>query len=331
MGPRRRYPDPHTLGHSSGAGLIRKTLAAARGGGKTESMDTRRIGSLDVSVVGLGTNNFGMGMQGDEVPPVVNAALESGITFFDTSDSYGDSERRLGKALGQHRDEVVIATKFGSPVGKEGTGGAAPAYVREAIERSLHELGTDRIDLYQLHRPDPATPLLDTLGVLDELVRQGKIREIGCSNFSAELLREADGGASGQRARFASVQNHYNLLHRGDEREVLPECHRLGIVYLPFFPLAGGMLTGKYAKGQAPAPGTRMQRWGDRASGVLSDRNFEVVRALERVGSLPRSQPVGSGLRLVDREADHPVGHRRSHQCRSGAGKRGGWRVASIR
>lgn len=243
-------------------------------------MDTRQIGSLDVSVVGLGTNNFGMGMQADEVPPVVDAALEAGITFFDTSDSYGDSEERLGKALGRHRDEVVIATKFGSPVGKHGTGGADPAYVREAVERSLRELGTDRIDLYQLHRPDPKTPIVDTLGVLDELVHQGKVREIGCSNFSATMLADADEGVTGGRSRFVSVQNHYNLLNRGDEREVLPECRSRGIAYLPFFPLASGMLTGKYAKGEAPAAGTRMERWGTSASGVLSDQNFEVVDAL---------------------------------------------------
>ena len=243
-------------------------------------MDTRRIGSLDVSVVGLGTNNFGMGMHVDEVPPVVNAALESGITFFDTSDSYGDSEKRLSQALGRHRDEVVIATKFGSPVGKDGDGGAAPAYVRDAVERSLRELGTDRIDLYQLHRPDPNTPVVDTLGVLDELVHQGKIREIGCSNFSAKLLLEADEGVTGERAHFVSVQNHYNLLDRGDELNVLPECRRLGLAYLPFFPLASGMLTGKYTKGDTPASGTRLQRWGDRANGLLSDRNFGVVDAL---------------------------------------------------
>ena len=243
-------------------------------------MDTRRIGSLDVSVVGLGTNNFGMGMHEDEVPSVVNAALEMGITFFDTSDSYGDSEERLAKAIGSHRDEVVIATKFGSPVGKDGTGGAAPSYVRDAVERSLRQLGTDRIDLYQLHRPDPQTPIVDTLGVLDDLVHQGKVREIGCSNFSAKLLREANEGVPAERARFVSVQNHYNLLNREDEREVLPECRRLGLAYLPFFPLASGMLTGKYTKGEAPASGTRMHRWGSRASGVLSDQNFEVVDAL---------------------------------------------------
>jgi aryl-alcohol dehydrogenase-like predicted oxidoreductase len=243
-------------------------------------MDRRRIGSLEVSVVGLGTNNFGMGMHEDEVPPVVEAALEAGINFFDTSDSYGDSEERLGKALAGHRDEVVIATKFGSPVGSDGTGGAEPAYVREAVERSLRQLGTDRIDLYQLHRPDPHTPIVDTLGVLDELVHQGKVREIGCSNFSAELLGRANDGVPAGRAHFVSVQNHYNLLNRGDEREVIPLCQRLGLAYLPFFPLASGMLTGKYTKGEAPASGTRMQRWGSRASGLLSDRNFEVVDAL---------------------------------------------------
>jgi aryl-alcohol dehydrogenase-like predicted oxidoreductase len=243
-------------------------------------METRRIGSLDVSVVGLGTNNFGMGMREDEIPPVVNAALETGITFFDTSDSYGDSEERLGKALGRHRDEVVIATKFGSPVGKDGTGGAAPDYVREAVERSLRQLGTDRIDLYQLHRPDPHTPIVDTLGELDELVHQGKVREIGCSNFSAKLLREADEGVPAERPHFVSVQNHYNLLNRGDERGALPECRRLGLAYLPFFPLESGMLTGKYTKDEAPASGTRLQRWGNRASGVLSDQNFGVVDAL---------------------------------------------------
>jgi aryl-alcohol dehydrogenase-like predicted oxidoreductase len=243
-------------------------------------MDTRRIGALEVSVVGLGTNNFGMAMTDDQVPPVVEAALDSGINFFDTSDSYGDSEERLGQALGNHRHEVVIGTKFGSPVGPDGTGGAAPAYVTQAIERSLRRLGTDRVDLYQLHRPDPQTPIADTLGALDDLVRQGKVREIGCSNFSAEQLRQAEAAVAPGAARFVSVQNQYNLVHRDDEREVLPECERLGLAYLPYFPLASGLLTGKYTKGEAPPEGTRLQRWGDRASGMLTDRNFEVIDAL---------------------------------------------------
>ncbi|MGH8988301.1 MAG: aldo/keto reductase, partial [Acidimicrobiales bacterium] len=150
-------------------------------------MQRRTIGSLTVTVVGLGTNNFGMGMPADGVPPVVAAALDAGVDLFDTSDSYGESEERLGTALGRHRDDVLIATKFGSPVkGEEGTGGARPDYVRQALDASLRRLGTDRIDLYQLHRPDPTTPIADTLGALAEAVHAGKVREIGCSNFSAE-------------------------------------------------------------------------------------------------------------------------------------------------
>src|SRR5271165_138016 len=211
-------------------------------------MDTRKIGSLDVTLVGLGTNNFGFGMAAQDVPPVVDAAFEAGINFFDTSDSYGDSEVRLGQALGKRRDEILIATKFASPViGQEGTGGARPDYVRSAVEASLGRLGTDRIDLYQIHRPDPQTPIADTLGALDELVDQGKVREIGCSNFSTQQLREASKAVPAGSAHFVSVQNHYNLLNRADEREVLPECRRLGLAYLPYFPLASGMLTGKYA------------------------------------------------------------------------------------
>ena len=244
-------------------------------------MDLRPIGSLDVSVVGLGTNNFGLGMHEDDVPPVVEAALDAGINFFDTADSYGDSEERLGRALGGHRDEVVIGTKFGSPVGRDGTGGAAPGYVRQAVERSLARLGTDRIDLYQLHRPDPQTPIADTLGTLHDLVREGKVREIGCSNFSAAQLREADAAAPDGGPRFVSVQNHYNLVHREDEREVLPECERLGLAYLPYFPLASGLLTGKYTRGEAPPDGTRLQRWGDRADGILTERNFDIAGELQ--------------------------------------------------
>jgi aryl-alcohol dehydrogenase-like predicted oxidoreductase len=294
-------------------------------------METRRIGSLEVSVVGLGTNNFGMGMHEDEVPPVVNAALDAGITFFDTADSYGDSEEKLGKALGRRRDDVVIATKFGSPVGKEGTGGAAPAYIREAVERSLRQLGTDRIDLYQLHRPDPLTPLVDTLGVLDELVRQGKVREIGCSNFSATLLRQADEVMPEERARFVSVQNHYNLLNREDEGEVLPECRRLGLAYLPYFPLASGMLTGKYTKGDAPATGTRLHRWGPRASGVLSDHNFEVIEALSAWAASRHHSLVDLAFAWLITKPVVPsviAGATKADQVRTNAAA-GGWRLSA--
>src|SRR5487761_1148048 len=209
-------------------------------------MKTRMIGSLEVTLVGLGTNNFGFGMAAEDVGPVVDAALEAGINFFDTSDSYGASEERLGEALGGRREQVLIATKFGSPViGEEGTGGAQPDYVRKAVDASLRRLGTDRIDLYQIHRPDPRTPIAETLGALGEIVAAGKVREIGCSNFSATQLREAE-AAAGDGPRFVSVQNHYNLLNRGDEVEVLPLVAELGLAHLPFFPLASGLLTGKY-------------------------------------------------------------------------------------
>ncbi|MDA8045075.1 MAG: aldo/keto reductase [Actinomycetota bacterium] len=243
-------------------------------------METRQIGSLEVTVVGLGTNNFGLGMDADQVPPVVDAALDAGINFFDTADSYGDSEVRLGQALGRRRDQVLIATKFGSQVrGEEGTGGAKPDYVRRALDASLRRLGTDCIDLYQLHRPDPDTPIADTMVVLDEAVKAGKVREIGCSNFSAEQLREAEKVTPG--ARFVSVQNHYNLLNRDDETEVLPLCEKLGVGHLPYFPLASGLLTGKYSRGQAPAPGTRLDRWGAGMAGsVLTEDNFDRVDSL---------------------------------------------------
>jgi aryl-alcohol dehydrogenase-like predicted oxidoreductase len=243
-------------------------------------MQTRAIGSLEVTVIGLGTNNFGLGMAAGDVPPVVDAALAAGINFFDTSDAYGESEARLGQALGGRRDQVVIATKFGSQVrGEEGAVGARPDYVRRAVDASLRRLATDRIDLYQIHRPDPDTPIADTLGALADLVASGKVREIGCSNFSADQLREAE-RAAGSGPRFVSVQNHYNLLNRADEAEVLPLCEELGLAYLPYFPLASGFLTGKYRRGEAPAEGTRLQRWGPRAAGVLTDDNFDVVDAL---------------------------------------------------
>jgi aryl-alcohol dehydrogenase-like predicted oxidoreductase len=221
-----------------------------------------------------------MGMGAADVAPVVDAALSLGINFIDTADSYGASEERLGQALGSRRDEVIIATKFGSPVrGEDGTGGARPDYVRSAVDASLKRLGTDHIDLYQLHRPDPETPIADTLGALAEAVAAGKVREIGCSNFSAAQLREAE-AAAGDGPRFVSVQNHYNLLNRGDEASVIEVCEELSIAYLPFFPLASGLLTGKYQRGEKPPEGTRLQRWGDRASGMLTEQAFDQIDAL---------------------------------------------------
>jgi aryl-alcohol dehydrogenase-like predicted oxidoreductase len=243
-------------------------------------METRTVGSLSVTVVGLGTNNFGFGMPADAVPPVIDAAIEHGINFLDTADSYGDSEARIGEALAGRSDQVLIGTKFGSPVrGEEGTGGARPEYVHRAVDASLRRLRRDRIDLYQLHKPDPETPIAETMGALAEIVAAGKVREIGCSNFSADQLREAH-RAAGDGPRFVSVQNHFNLLHRADEADVLPLCLELGIAYLPYFPLASGLLTGKYRRGQQPPEGTRLHRWGERGTAALTDDAFDRVERL---------------------------------------------------
>ena len=243
-------------------------------------MDTRRIGSLTVSLAGLGCNNFGNRLDEPATRQVVSAALDAGINFFDTADIYGGtrSEEFLGRALGGRRDRVVIATKFGHEIDAERRGARAQ-YVRRAAEDSLRRLGTDRIDLYQLHRPDPAVPIAETLGALDELVRAGKVIEIGCSNFSAAQIREAEAAVRPGAARFVSVQNEYNLLHREPEAGVLAECERAGIGFLPYFPLASGLLTGKYRKGQPPPAGSRLQS-AERYARLLSERNLEVVERL---------------------------------------------------
>ena len=221
-------------------------------------METRRIGSLEVSLVGLGCNNFGWRIDRDATARVVDAAVAAGINFFDTADIYGGgaSEEFLGRALGERRRDVVVATKFGMKM-DDRRRGASPAYVRQAAEDSLRRLGTDYIDLYWLHQPDPNTPIADTLGALDELVKAGKVREIGCSNFSAEQLREATAAARPGAARFVSVQNHYSLYHREPEQEVLPECARQGLAFIPYFPLENGLLTGKYRPGQPVPQGSR--------------------------------------------------------------------------
>ena len=247
-------------------------------------MNHRPIGSLRVSEVGLGCNNFGWRLDEAASAEVIAAALDAGIDFFDTADLYGGtgSEQFLGRALAPVRERVVIATKFGWQL-DEYRKGASPAYVRRAVEASLRRLRTDRIDLYQLHRPDPAVPIADTLGALDELVRAGKVREIGCSNFSAEQLRDSEAAAAPGAARFVSVQNEYSLLQRSVESEVLPECERLGLAFLPYFPLASGLLTGKYRLGSPPPEGTRLTTSG-RGGGaaVLGERKLERVEALAR-------------------------------------------------
>jgi len=244
-------------------------------------MEKRTIGSLEVSAVGLGCNNFGMTIDEPASARVVDAAIDAGITFFDTADIYGGtkSEVFLGRALAGRRDRVIVATKFGMRVDATRRG-ARPEYVRQAAEDSLKRLGMDHIDLYQLHEPDPEVPIADTLGALDDLVRAGKVREIGCSNFSVPQLREAQAAARPGGTSFVSVQNEFSLLNRQAEREVLPECDRTGLAFLPYFPLASGLLTGKYVRGQAAPQGTRLsQGWA--ASRFLSDERLEQVDALE--------------------------------------------------
>jgi aryl-alcohol dehydrogenase-like predicted oxidoreductase len=239
-------------------------------------LEKRKIGSLDVSAVGLGCNNFGKRLDEAATARVVGAALDAGVNFFDTADIYGGtlSEVYLGRALASRRDEAVIATKFGMEV-DEHKKGARPEYIRSAAEDSLRRLNVDVIDLYQLHTPDPTVPIADTLGTLNDLVTAGKVREIGCSNFSAEQLREAK-AAAGTGARFVSVQNQYSLLHREPEKDVLAECEREELAFLPFFPLASGMLTGKYRKGRPLPQGTRI---GD-GSNWLTEDNLDTVERL---------------------------------------------------
>ena len=233
-----------------------------------------------MSVVGLGCNNFGTNrLDYDSTAAVIDAALDTGINFLDTADVYGGtkSEEFVGRAIRNRRNEVVIATKFGSAVDDKRKG-AKPDYVRRACEDSLRRLGTDRIDLYQLHRPDPTTPIADTLGALNDLVQAGKVREIGCSNFSAEQLREANTAVRPGNARFVSVQNEFSLLHREPEKEILLECSQLRMAFIPFFPLASGLLTGKYRKGKPVPQGTRIA--AGRNSGQLNDRNMDIIESL---------------------------------------------------
>jgi len=242
-------------------------------------MLTRRIGSLEVSVIGVGCNNFGRRLDPEATTKVVDAAIGEGINFFDTADIYGGtkSEEYLGKALGKRRSDVIVATKFGMKV-DENRRGARPEYVLQAAEDSLKRLGTDYIDLYQLHEPDPTVPISETLGALDELVKAGKVREIGCSNFTLDQLREADSAAKPKAAHFVSVQNEYSLFHREPELEILPECGSTGMAFLPYFPLANGMLTGKYRKGQPAPDGSRIgSGWHGE---LLTEKNLDVVEKL---------------------------------------------------
>jgi aryl-alcohol dehydrogenase-like predicted oxidoreductase len=221
-------------------------------------METRKIGSLNATVVGIGCNNFGGRIDYEATEQVVLAALDHGINFFDTADIYGGtkSEEFLGRVLKGRRSEAIVATKFGHKVADDKFG-AKPAYIQQAVEASLRRLDIDVIDLYQLHTPDAETPIQDTIEALQALVTAGKVREIGCSNFSVDQLKEAEIAAKGG-AKFVSVQNEYSLFHRAPEAGVLAECVRQDQGFLPYFPLASGLLTGKYRKGQPKPEGTRL-------------------------------------------------------------------------
>jgi aryl-alcohol dehydrogenase-like predicted oxidoreductase len=247
-------------------------------------VETRTIGSLAVSVVGLGCNNFGMRIGRKETAAVVGAALDAGINFFDTADIYGGtkSETYLGEALGARRDDIVLATKFGAAYeGHEG--GASAAYIRRAVEDSLARLGTDRIDLFQQHVPDEKTPVAETIGALSELVAEGKVREFGCSNFTVAMLEEAAAATPAGNAGFASVQNQYNILYREPEDGVLEYCERTGVAFLPYFPLASGLLSGKYRAGEPAPEGTRLGAMGERGASQLSPERLAVVAGLDEL------------------------------------------------
>ena len=248
-------------------------------------MKMRRLGTsgLKVSEVGLGCNNFGMRIDAKETQAVVDAAIEAGITFFDTADIYGGtkSEEFLGKALGKRRADITLATKFGMRIGDDPRRmGGSRRWIMRAVEDSLTRLGTDYIDLYQFHAPDADTPIDETLRALDDLVTQGKVRYIGNSNFTGWQIADADWTAAGS-TRLVSAQNLYSLLERKVEFEVLPACEHFGLGFLPFFPLASGLLSGKYKRGERPPEGTRLAAWGARGAAAMSDKNFDKVEKLE--------------------------------------------------
>ena len=255
-------------------------------------MEYKNLGhsGLKVSVVGLGCMNFGMMNDASESAGIVNKAIELGVNLFDTADVYGErgkSEEFLGKALGDRRQEVIIATKFAGPMSSKrfDMQGGSRRYIMQAVEASLSRLGTDYIDLYQMHRFDADTPIEESLRALDDLVRQGKVRYAGCSNYAAWQITDAEWTArSANLNGFVSVQNRYSLLTRDIEKEVVPACDKFGLGILPYFPLESGLLTGKYPKGEPAPEGTRLQKWANfAASSFSSDDKVDKVEALREV------------------------------------------------
>jgi len=248
-------------------------------------MQKRQLGksNLQVSVVGLGCNNFGWKIDAKGSRTVIDKAIEVGINFFDTSDSYGASEDIIGEVLGARRKDIVLATKFGSPLDAEGKKkGASRSYILSAVESSLRRLRTDWIDLYQLHFPDPTTPIEETLRALDDVVKQGKVRFVGCSNLSAEQLIEAQETASKIGVQgFISTQNEYSVLVRGLEKQLQPQIERYGLGLLPYFPLANGVLTGKYKPGQPIPKDARLADAPDFFDSYRDPKQWERAQQLE--------------------------------------------------
>lgn len=251
-------------------------------------MERRALGrsGLGVSAVGLGCNNFGMRIQAPAARAVVHAALDAGINFFDTADVYGGqgaSETMLGKALGARRQDVVVATKFGMPVDEaRDLKGASRRYILRAAEDSLRRLGTDWIDLYYLHRPDPDTPLEETLRALDDLVRAGKVRYLGCSNLPAWQVVEAQWlSRTGRLERFVCAQDEYSLIERSAEQALLPALGAYGMGLVPYFPLACGLLSGKYRRGEPPPADSRFAAWSSFAARYATEANWALVEQLE--------------------------------------------------
>jgi aryl-alcohol dehydrogenase-like predicted oxidoreductase len=285
-------------------------------------VETRRLGPLEVSVVGLGCNNFGRRIDEDGTRAVVDAALDAGVTFFDTADVYGNqggSETILGSVLRGRRDRVVLATKFGADMGDGSTRLGSREYIRRALDASLGRLQTDVIDLYQHHREDPDTPVEETIGALDDLVEQGTIRAYGTSNYAPATLERAKAVAG---PGYVSEQSEYSLLMRDAEAELLPACRRLGLGFIPYFPLASGLLTGKVSRERPPAEGTRLHER------ELDERDLDSV---ERYAAWAEEHGVSlldlavGGLLAVEPVASVIAGATKPDQVRANADA-GAWR-----
>jgi aryl-alcohol dehydrogenase-like predicted oxidoreductase len=284
---------------------------------------TRTIGDSGptVSVVGLGCNQLGSRVDEAGTKAMVDAALDAGITFFDTADSYADgrSEELLGRALAGRRDRAVIASKFGW----SGPAGGSRASIRRAIEGSLRRLGTDRIDLYQYHRPDGVTPIAETLGALTELVAEGKVRAVGSSQFDAAQLAEADEAAgAGGLERFVSTQTAYSVLDRGAEDDLVPACERLGVSVVPFYPLARGLLTGKYRRSEPAPAGTRLASQGLDVDAATWDR-LDALEAFARERGLGLLDVAIGGLAAEPTVASVIAGATTPEQVRANAAAAG--------